>query len=235
MDVPFPGRAPCHRRPPEGRNLESLSGVHYRVLEPGPAPGLKNVEDLMSRYWIAGVALLIAAGLLLGNVLKADAGPGGPGLLAKPAAPATKVIGKMPAWKLTDVQGKPLSSADLKGKVLLIDFWASWCPPCKKEIPGFIELQKQYGSKGLAVVGFSFDETPEDHASFVKAQKFNYPSLFAATPAGEKVVAEFEKVIGKIEGIPTTLVVDRQGNIVFSHVGYAPKEEFEKVLVPLLK
>lgn len=176
----------------------------------------------MSRTWMVAVALLVTLGLAWGASGESQAGNG-------------KVLGRMPAWKLAAPDGKVLSSADLKGKVLIVDFWASWCPPCKKEIPGFIALQKQYGAKGLQVVGFSLDRTPEDHSAWIRANGVNYPSLFANTPEGQKVVASFEKVIGPIEGIPTTVVVDRSGQIVFSHVGYGSKEDFEKVVLPLLK
>jgi len=153
-----------------------------------------------------------------------------------PAAQATsgKVLGRMPDWSLTDSNGRTVRAKALQGKVLIVDFWASWCPPCRDEIPGFIALQKQYGSKGLQVVGFSMDRSPEVHARFVRDQKFNYPSMYLRDPMGQKVQAAFEKVVGPIRSIPTTLVVDRKGNIVFQHTGFASKQDFEKVVVPLL-
>lgn len=175
----------------------------------------------MSRYWTGALALLMVVGLLLAGTSGAEAEGGKP-------------LGKMPAWKLVDSNGRTVSSKELQGKVVLIDFWATWCPPCKKEIPGFIELQKQYGKDGLAVVGFSFDEEAAAHTDYVKRQKMNYPSLLATTGDGAKTVAEFEKILGRIESIPTTLIVDRKGNIVFVHEGYAEKSAFEKVLKPLL-
>ena len=63
-----------------------------------------------------------------------------------------------PAWELNDTDGKPVKSSDFAGKVVILDFWATWCPPCKAEMPGFVELQKKYGDKGLVIVGVSLDE-----------------------------------------------------------------------------
>src|SRR5690242_2478146 len=109
-----------------------------------------------------------------------------------------------PRWELQNVDGHTVRSADFKGKVVILDFWATWCPPCRAEIPGLIELQKQYGKQGLAVIGVSVDQ---DGASAVKAfaQKFgmNYPVLLA----DPKVVQAY----GGIEAIPTTFVIDRAG------------------------
>lgn len=142
--------------------------------------------------------------------------------------------GKVPDWSAT-VKGKKLSQSDYAGKVMIIDFWATWCPPCRKEIPGFIELQKEYADQGLVVLGFSFDKDEDVHDKWVKEQGLNYPSVFAREGDGLAAVRAFQEKIGEIRGIPTTLVVDRQGNIVYKHVGYAPKEEFERIIGPLLK
>ena len=142
--------------------------------------------------------------------------------------------GRRPDWSITLPDGKKVSAADYDDKVLILDFWATWCPPCRQEIPGFIELQKKYADKGLVVVGFSFDNEPSAHDVFVKQQHLNYLSIFMKTPAGDAVVDQFQKLIGEISGIPTTLVIDRKGHIVYRHVGYASPDEFEKVLVPLL-
>lgn len=143
-------------------------------------------------------------------------------------------LGRMPDWRLTASDGRTLSSEDLKGKVLVLNFWASWCPPCKAEIPGFIRLQEELGGEGLALVGFSLDETAEDHLGFVRSSEMNYPSMLATGPEGARVVAAFEAVVGKMSGIPTTLVVDRSGAIVYVHTGFAAKEELERVVRPLL-
>jgi thiol-disulfide isomerase/thioredoxin len=144
-----------------------------------------------------------------------------------------KDYGKAPEWSL-DVDGKKVSSSDYDKKVLLVDFWATWCPPCRKEIPGFIELQKKYKDKGFVIVGFSFDREKETHDKWIKEQGLNYLSIFAQTEEAKKVLAKFEEKIGPVEGLPTTIVINREGKIIYKHVGYGSPEDFEKVIKPLL-
>jgi thiol-disulfide isomerase/thioredoxin len=147
---------------------------------------------------------------------------------AENAANSTGKPAVAPSWELQNVDGQTVRFADFKGKVVILDFWATWCPPCRAEIPGLIELQKQYGKQGLAVVGVSLDQ---DGAADVKAfaQKFgiNYPVVLA----DQKVVQAY----GEIEAIPTTFVVDRAGGIVAKHIGFTDKGDFEKEIKPLLK
>jgi peroxiredoxin len=142
--------------------------------------------------------------------------------------------GRRPDWSMKLPDGKQVSAADYDGKVLIVDFWATWCPPCRKEIPGFIKLKKEYADKGLEIVGFSFDNDAETHDKWIKEQGLNYLSIFAQNDQGKAVVAQFQKLIGEISGIPTTLVIDRKGQIVYKHVGYGSPEDFEKVFKPLL-
>jgi len=144
-----------------------------------------------------------------------------------------KDFGKRPDWSLTLPNGKKVSASDYDGKVVIVDFWATWCPPCRAEIPGFIELQKQYADKGLVIVGFSFDRDMDTHDKWVKEKGMNYLSIFAMNEAGKEVVEKFQKLIGEIEGIPTTIVLNKKGEIVYKHVGQAEKTEFEKIIKPL--
>jgi thiol-disulfide isomerase/thioredoxin len=143
------------------------------------------------------------------------------------AAGSSEKIMPSPAWELQDVDGKTVQSADFKGKVVILDFWATWCGPCKAEIPSLIALQDKYGKDGLAVVGISVDT---DGAAVVK--KFagrlgiNYPVVLA----DQKITRAF----GGIEVIPATFIVDREGRIVKRHLGLAMQEELENELKPLL-
>jgi peroxiredoxin len=132
-----------------------------------------------------------------------------------------------PAWELKDLDGKAVKLADFKGKVVVLDFWATWCPPCRAEIPGFIELQKQYGEKGLAIVGVSLDQAGAATVkAFVEKNKMNYPVVM-----GDDTTV---KAYGGINGIPTTFVIDRKGKIAGKHIGFADKAKFEKEIKPLL-
>ena len=132
-----------------------------------------------------------------------------------------------PDWKLADLDGKTVNFSDFRGKVLILDFWATWCVPCRVEIPHFVELQKQYGDKGLTVIGVSLDQQgPEVVKKFVERLGVNYPVVIG----NEKVVDAY----GGIEAIPTTFVIDRQGRIVSRHMGYDDKAVFEKEIQRLL-
>jgi len=148
--------------------------------------------------------------------------------LAGPLQQARAATTAAPEWQLNDPDGKPVKLSDFKGKVVILDFWATWCPPCRAEIPGFIALQKQYAGQGLTVVGVSLDT---DGASvvkaFVKRAGMNYPIVIG----DEKIASDY----GGITAIPATFVLDRNGNIVTSHQGYASQVVFESEIRPLLE
>jgi thiol-disulfide isomerase/thioredoxin len=143
--------------------------------------------------------------------------PGGtPGSVAS-AAPAADPA---PAWTLNDLDGKPVSLADFRGKVVVLDIWATWCPPCRAEIPHFIEIQNEYKDKGVTVVGMSVDSTgPADVAKFAKDNGMNYPIVMA----DDKTATAY----GADQGIPFTLVIDKNGNVVARHLGLTDKSVFE--------
>jgi peroxiredoxin len=170
--------------------------------------------------WIALVAVILIAGFyfLGGNTSKAEKGPA-------VTLPPSEVTGAAPAFTLTDLNGKSVSLADFRGKVVILDFWATWCPPCKKEIPDFIELQKIYGSKGLQVVGIALDE-PYKVSAFVQNNGVNYTVLLG----NDAITAKY----GGIEGIPTTFVIDRKGKIVNRFEGFRPRDVFENEIKKLL-
>ena len=131
-----------------------------------------------------------------------------------------------PAWKVTDIEGRPLDSAAFKGKVLVVDFWATWCPPCIAEVPGYVALQKKLGGDGLAIVGFSLDAGSDVVKTFMAKNGINYP----VAVVDEAMVAAF----GNFSGIPTTFVIDREGNVRFKKTGGAPIEDLEQAVKTLL-
>lgn len=136
-----------------------------------------------------------------------------------------------PAWTLKDVNGQPVSSEQLKGKVVVVDFWATWCAPCRAEIPGYISLQKKYGPEGLVIVGMSVDaQGPGVVKKFVEAQGMNYQVVMA----DDDVQAAFGGAEG-LTGIPTTFIIDRSGKIRDRKVGAEHTEDFEARLVQYLK
>jgi cytochrome c biogenesis protein CcmG/thiol:disulfide interchange protein DsbE len=107
----------------------------------------------------------------------------------------------------------------------VLDFWATWCPPCRAEIPDFIDLQNEYGSQGVQIVGIALDE-PEKVLAFARQNGMNYPVLLGSDEVSMKY--------GGIEGIPTTFIIDRDGKIVNRFEGFRPREVFETEIKKVL-
>jgi len=134
---------------------------------------------------------------------------------------------KAPDFALVNTDGKQIKLSDYRGKVVILDFWATWCPPCREEIPDFVELQKEYAFD-LQILGVSLDtDTKADVKPFIKKYKMNYPVLFGTM----EVVRDY----GDIQSIPTTFVIDQEGNIVNSFIGFHEKSIFKAEIVKLLK
>jgi thiol-disulfide isomerase/thioredoxin len=134
---------------------------------------------------------------------------------------------RLPEASVKDLQGRQISSADLLGKVVLIDFWATWCQPCKKEMTGYQRLLDRYGSQGLAVVGFKFDTMmdTEDPVVFAKRIGVHYPLAIATD--------DVKQQFGGIEGLPTTLIYDRKGILRNKVIGFEYTDVIESQLKPL--
>ena len=131
--------------------------------------------------------------------------------------------------KFVDLVGKEQRLSNWKGKVLVLNFWATWCAPCREEIPDFILADAEYRAKGVAIVGLALDE-PAKVAEFAKTFGITYPLLIGGAEA-----YDFAARLGnKVRGIPFTAIIDRQGKVVYLGVGTVRKKELDNVLPPLL-
>lgn len=142
-------------------------------------------------------------------------------------AEEAQVAQAAPEFALASLDGETVKLSDYQGRVVIVDFWATWCPPCREEIPHFVELQQRFGDRGLTVIGVSVDQGgPQVVRSFAQEQEINYPLVMAdARVAGD---------YGGIRGIPTTFIIDRQGRIVKKYVGYQDMSVFERDVEALL-
>jgi peroxiredoxin len=142
---------------------------------------------------------------------------------AKPVPPVAA-----PAWKLKDVDGNPVTLSQFKGKVVVLDFWATWCPPCRTEIPGYVALQKKYADDGLVVVGISVDtDGVAPVKKFMKDIGINYVVVMADDAV--------QDAYGPLQGYPTTFIIDRDGQIRNKKLGREPAAQYEKEVLAVLK
>lgn len=134
------------------------------------------------------------------------------------------------SFTVTDMNGQKVSLASFKGKVIILDFWATWCPPCKAEIPGFVQLQQTYGDKGLQIVGVAVDadDTPDKLKPFAAEYKMNYPVLVG----GDR--DDLQDAYGPMWGIPTTFIIARDGRICRKNAGLVGKQSYEAAIKGLL-
>jgi cytochrome c biogenesis protein CcmG/thiol:disulfide interchange protein DsbE len=131
-------------------------------------------------------------------------------------------------FTIADMNGDEVNLASLKGNVILLNFWATWCGPCKIEIPAFVELQDEYGDQGFQVLGLSVDDPPEQIRPFAEEFAVNYPMLVGL---GRDDVQE---AFGPIWGLPVSIWIDREGTLCKTHLGIASKDDFERDLKSLL-
>lgn len=128
-----------------------------------------------------------------------------------------------------DLDGKMQPLAQWKGRVLVLNFWAPWCPPCRREIPAFIQLQDKYRAQGVVFVGLALDQK-EPVKAFVEGMGVNYPTLL-----GDEKAADLGRRSGnRSGGLPFTLVVGRSGKVALAWTGVLPEEKLEEALKPLL-
>jgi thiol-disulfide isomerase/thioredoxin len=182
----------------EGSNLNSPS--------PAPQGGSRNPLALV-------VVAVIAAGMLFfGFHMARRPGPKAPGLLGA-TTPA-------PDFTLESLDGKNTRLSDFRGKAVLLNFWATWCGPCKIEMPWFVDLQKEYGPQGLQIVGVAMDDSSkEDIAKFAQEMGVNYPVLLGKEAVGDEY--------GGVPALPESFFIGRDGKIVDKIIGLKGKGEIE--------
>ena len=137
------------------------------------------------------------------------------------------VRNKAPEFSLRGADGAPVHLADYKGKVVLVNFWATWCGPCKVEIPWFVEFQRTYKDRGFTVLGVSMDEDGWDAVKpYVARRKINYPTVLATE--------SLRMMYGGVSSLPTTFIVDKDGRIAATHVGLVNKTTYQRAIEQLL-
>lgn len=170
----------------------------------------------------AGIALVLGAAYFAVSKLPTNAGGD---------ASAVQGVSSEPifAASFKDLDDKLQPLKQWRGKVVVLNFWAPWCPPCRAEIPGFIELQNRYRERGLVFVGLALDEKINVQA-FADEMGINYPVLL-----GEMDGVDLARKIGnRLGGLPFTVVIDRNGKIADSELGGVSSERLEKIVAPLL-
>jgi thiol-disulfide isomerase/thioredoxin len=127
--------------------------------------------------------------------------------------------GLAPDFELKTLEGKAVRLSELRGKAVVVNFWATWCAPCKLEMPWLVELQKQYGEKELAVIGIAMDEDTDSIAAMMKELGVNYTVLLGTESVGD--------AYGGVQFLPATFYIDRAGKITSSKYGFASRREME--------
>jgi thiol-disulfide isomerase/thioredoxin len=219
---------------PSATSAETPSGMPAGT--PSPAPSNNNLR--MVAIAVTAIALL---GISIPFVWQAG-GEAAPALAQATVTPAAShdtaaseegaacMADAKPAnfdFTLKDIDGKEVSLASYKGKVVLLNFWATWCGPCKAEIPGFVELQEKYRDQ-LTIIGYSVDDTAELAKKYAAEYKMNYPILLGE---GREDVQD---AYGPIWGIPASFIISKDGKVCRKHMGIAPKAVFEKEVVALM-
>ncbi len=132
------------------------------------------------------------------------------------------------SFTLKDMNGKPVQFADLKGHVVLINFWATWCGPCRMETPWLVALQEKYRAQGFRAIGISVDDPPEAIPPFAREFGINYPLLLGRDRE------DVQKAFGPVLVLPTTIIIGRDGRMCIRHIGPVAKEQFESEIRSLL-
>jgi thiol-disulfide isomerase/thioredoxin len=189
-------------------NDNDASGANPEAV--GGAPQSEENAGKRNPLALVVVALVAAAMLYFGFHMARRSAP----------PPAITKAGPAPDFTLQSLDGKNMRLSDFRGKAVLLNFWATWCSPCKIEMPWFIDLQKQYGAQGLQIVGVAMDDSSkEDIAKFAKDMGVNYPVLIGKEAVGD--------AYGGVPALPESFFIGRDGKIVDKIIGLKGKAEIE--------
>ena len=224
------------------------------LVEPGGDPYLDfNQAEISMSTWSTPYIRRLSIGLVIvlltaliggGYAFLTDSPPDGltdgpPSASVSPSEPSTPAAArggaehalqsqKAPDFSLKQMNGETFRLSDHRGEVVVVNFWATWCPPCRMEIPGFIKLQKELRDRGLTFVGISLDEGGFDTVRpYAQEMKINYPLVLGRASVVQKY--------GGVRGLPTTFVVDPEGRIAFARSGFLSEKQLRETLEPLLK
>jgi thiol-disulfide isomerase/thioredoxin len=171
----------------------------------------------LKRLWIViGAAGLLVVGIAAYRLLSHT----GPGLDS-----ATHPVA--PDFSVTAIDGHKLALSDYGGKIVLLDFWATWCAPCRDEIPRFVQLQDKYGADGLQIIGISMDDSAEPVRQFSRDFHINYPVALGGAKLGE--------LYGGVFGLPIAFLIDRNGRILSKHIGATDPAIFDTEIAAALQ
>lgn len=205
-------------------NFEQTEGTPDQ--QPGPGRDLNNaavpppVRSGRNPLALVVVAVIAAAMLYFGFHMARRDGSGAPSIVGK-STPA-------PDFTLEKLNGGNLKLSDLRGKAVLLNFWATWCGPCKIETPWLVEMQNQYGNQGLQVIGVAMDDSGKDEISkFAKDMGVNYPVLLGKEAVGDEY--------GGVPALPESFFIGRDGKIVDRIIGLKGKAEIEDAIKKVLK
>jgi len=188
----------------------------------------------MTARWIVAGAAALGLGLLTLPMIRGSAGeqirPGASATSDAEAGNEGKACDASGAAKLdfvlNDHNNVPVKMSQYRGKVVILNFWATWCGPCKEEIPAFVELYDRYKDQGLVIVGVSIDDTVEQLRPFMQEWRMQYPVL--------QMNPDIETAYGPFYGVPMTFFIARDGTICRKHMGPATKAQFEREIKALL-